>query len=133
MHGRRGARAGIVIGVVASLLPVAFFPCRLNAAVTREEVERAIHDGVRFLTQAQRSDGSWADVHTDTKTGTTSLVTLALLTAGQKKGAGYSLRHWSSCATSDPTSSTAPTQSPSRPWFTRLPIRSATRCGSPRT
>ena len=32
----------------------------------------------------QRDDGSWADVENDAKTGITSLVTLALLTAGEK-------------------------------------------------
>src|SRR5262249_59483077 len=55
-----------------------------RAGVTREEVERAIHDGVRYLKQQQREDGSWPDVEGDTKSGTTSLVTLALLTAGEK-------------------------------------------------
>ena len=54
------------------------------AAVTREEVERAIREGVRFLKQEQRADGSWADVQGEARTGTTSLVTLALLTAGEK-------------------------------------------------
>ena len=54
------------------------------AGVTREEVERAIRDGVRFLKQQQRDDGSWADVEGEAKSGTTSLVTLALLTAGEK-------------------------------------------------
>ena len=86
MNGRRTVRAWVLIGLVASSLLLGTSPrSRLDAAVTREEVERAIRDGVRFLTQAQRGDGSWPDVHTDTKTGTTSLVTLALLTAGEKK------------------------------------------------
>jgi len=55
------------------------------------EVQRAITQGVGFLTQEQRSDGSWLDVEsgadierTVRQTGTTSLVTLALMTAGEK-------------------------------------------------
>ena len=52
--------------------------------MTREEVERAIREGVRFLKGLQRDDGSWADVENDARTGVTSLVTLALLTAGEK-------------------------------------------------
>jgi hypothetical protein len=54
------------------------------AAVTREEVERAIREGVRYLRSVQRGDGSWADVENDHRTGVTSLVTLALLTAGER-------------------------------------------------
>ena len=54
-----------------------------RAAVTREEVERAIRGGVRFLLKQQREDGSWADVEEASRTGTTSLITLALLTAGE--------------------------------------------------
>ena len=56
---------------------------RSGAGVTREEVERAIRDGVRFLKSQQRDDGSWPDVEGDARSGTTSLVTLALLTAGE--------------------------------------------------
>src|SRR5271166_5349538 len=55
-----------------------------HGAVTREEVERAIRDGLRYLKQAQRADGSWDDASPQARTGTTSLVTLALLTAGEK-------------------------------------------------
>ena len=54
-----------------------------RGAVTREEVERAIKDGVRYLKTQQREDGSWADLDTSARTGSTSLVTLALLTAGE--------------------------------------------------
>ena len=57
-------------------------PCLAN--VTREEVERAIREGVRYLKNQQRADGSWSDVENEAKTGTTSLITLALLTAGEK-------------------------------------------------
>ena len=55
----------------------------VRAAVTREEVERAIRDGVHFLKQQQRADGSWVEADNEAHTGTTSLVTLALLTAGE--------------------------------------------------
>ncbi|MDR3634822.1 MAG: DUF4159 domain-containing protein [Isosphaeraceae bacterium] len=54
-----------------------------HGAVTREEVERAIRDGVKYLLDLQRDDGSWADIDNEAHTGTTSLVTLALLTAGE--------------------------------------------------
>ncbi len=51
--------------------------------VTKEQVERAIKEGVRFLKSEQRADGSWLDRDPKAKAGTTSLVTLALLTAGE--------------------------------------------------
>ena len=54
------------------------------AGVTSEEVEQAIREGVRFLKERQRTDGSWTDADAAARTGTTSLVTLALLTAGEK-------------------------------------------------
>ena len=81
------ARPRIWIGLAAAAL-VSFAADRgpLHAAVSREEVERAIREGVRFLKQEQRADGSWADVYGDARTGTTSLVTLALLTAGEPPG-----------------------------------------------
>ncbi len=53
-------------------------------ASTREEVERSIREGVRFLKEQQNKDGSWNDLDEKTRTGMTSLVTLALLTAGEK-------------------------------------------------
>ena len=59
-------------------------PKQCDAGVTREEVERAIREGVRFLKGQQRDDGSWADVENDARTGVTSMVTLSLLTAGEK-------------------------------------------------
>jgi RNA polymerase sigma factor (sigma-70 family) len=49
-----------------------------------ERVDRAIHGGVDFLKARQRPDGSWPDIELETKTGATSLVTLALLAAGEK-------------------------------------------------
>jgi RNA polymerase sigma factor (sigma-70 family) len=48
------------------------------------QVERAIREGVQFLTAQQKPDGSWADVENESKTGVTSLVTLTLLAAGEK-------------------------------------------------
>src|SRR3954453_19092092 len=78
-------RSRVAIGVViATLLALLFGPPSARAAVTREEVERAIREGVRYLKNEQRADGSWVDVHGEARTGTTSLVTLALLTAGEK-------------------------------------------------
>ena len=47
-------------------------------------MERAIRGGVQYLKAQQRPDGDWADVEQEARTGTTSLVTLALLTAGEK-------------------------------------------------
>ncbi len=58
------------------------------SAVTRDEVERSIRGGVRFLLKIQRSDGSWQEVDEEARTGTTSLVTLALLTAGESPDSG---------------------------------------------
>jgi hypothetical protein len=55
-----------------------------HADVTREEVERSIRDGIRYIKREQKADGSWRDADKDAKTGTTSLATLALLTAGEK-------------------------------------------------
>ncbi|HEX3447464.1 MAG TPA: DUF4159 domain-containing protein [Isosphaeraceae bacterium] len=69
----------IVVSVIAQLACSAQCP----AAVTREEVERAIRDGVRYLKGLQHPNGSWSDVENEAKTGTTSLITLALLTAGE--------------------------------------------------
>ncbi|MHB1559549.1 MAG: DUF4159 domain-containing protein [Isosphaeraceae bacterium] len=54
-----------------------------RAGVTSEQVEHAIREGVRFLRSQQHPDGSWTDAEAQVKTGTTSLVTLALLTAGE--------------------------------------------------
>ena len=68
----------VLVGLIAdSLAP------RATGAVTREEVERAIRGGIRFLLKQQHDDGSWTDVEEASRTGTTSLVTLSLLTAGE--------------------------------------------------
>jgi Domain of unknown function (DUF4159) len=52
--------------------------------LSSQEVERAIRDGVRFLKERQRADGSWPDMDGRSLTGMTGLVTLALLTAEEK-------------------------------------------------
>jgi len=54
-----------------------------RAAITKEEVDRALRNGVRFLKSQQRNDGSWNEEDSDSAAGMTSLVTLALLTAGE--------------------------------------------------
>src|SRR5208337_545518 len=69
---------------IAGLLAILAAGVPSHGAVTREDVERAIRDGLRYLKQEQRADGSWDEVSQPAKTGTTSLVTLALLTAGEK-------------------------------------------------
>ena len=69
---------------IAGLLVILAAGVPSHGAVTREDVERAIRDGLRYLKQEQKADGSWEDVSAQAKTGTTSLVTLALLTAGEK-------------------------------------------------
>ncbi len=61
-------------------------PRQARGDVTRQEVEDAIRNGVRYLLQQQQADGSWPDADHRAHTGTTSLVTLALLTAGEKVG-----------------------------------------------
>ncbi len=73
----------VVVCLIASLLASVTSVRVARGAVTREEVERAIHDGVKYLKERQRPDGSWTDVDNGAHSGTTSLVTLALLTAGE--------------------------------------------------
>jgi hypothetical protein len=74
------------VGLVLLLMLSAPFGGRATAwaGVSSEQVERAIREGVRFLKDHQRADGSWAEVDPQTRIGTTCLVTLALLTAGEK-------------------------------------------------
>jgi serine/threonine protein kinase len=48
-----------------------------------EQVRLAIENGVRFLKAQQYEDGSWKDVESQSRTGTTR-VTLALLSAGEQ-------------------------------------------------
>ena len=76
--------SGYFVIIVVSIAAQFAAAGHCSANVTREEVERAIREGVRYLKSQQRADGSWSDVENEAKTGTTSLITLALLTAGEK-------------------------------------------------
>jgi hypothetical protein len=78
----RALRLLVVPAALIALALLAFAPT-LKADVTGEEVERAIKNGVHYLIKQQRADGSWAEIDDDARTGPTSLVTLALLTAGE--------------------------------------------------
>jgi RNA polymerase sigma factor (sigma-70 family) len=63
--------------------PIVAGPERRRSALG-EQVDRAIKGGIRFLESQQQPDGSWADIDQESKTGMTSLATLALLSAGEK-------------------------------------------------
>ncbi|MGP0067778.1 MAG: DUF4159 domain-containing protein, partial [Isosphaeraceae bacterium] len=76
------SKRGCWIGLV--LLSLLCGPGLARGAVTSEQVERAIREGMRFLKAQQRPDGSWPEIEQKANTGTTSLITLALLTAGEK-------------------------------------------------
>jgi len=84
----RATRLPAVLAILLALVGSDLAP-RAKAAVTREEVERAIKGGVRYLLKQQRPDGSWPEIDDDARTGTTSLVTLALLTAGESPDAPH--------------------------------------------
>lgn len=57
-------------------------PAQETSGITPQQVRKAIDDGVTFLKRSQRkSDGSWGE-YQGQPGGVTSLVTLALLTAG---------------------------------------------------
>ncbi|MBX6312883.1 MAG: DUF4159 domain-containing protein, partial [Isosphaeraceae bacterium] len=58
-----------------------------RAEVTRQDVERAIRDGVRYLRSQQLANGGWPGPN-----GASSLVTLALLTAGEPPDAPHMAR-----------------------------------------
>jgi hypothetical protein len=68
--------------LVVALLALVCLPPAAPAAVTREEVEQAIKDGIRFLKSQQNADGAWEDFDHRAQGGTTALAALALLTAG---------------------------------------------------
>ena len=83
--GERAGRLARVMTVAAGLGMVAVgLPVETaRAEVTSEQVEQAIRDGIRYLRSVQRGDGSWPEFSSPRyRTGTTSLATLALLTAG---------------------------------------------------
>src|SRR5262249_17398379 len=70
--------------IVAALAALFLGPACASGGVTSEQVEDAIREGVRFLKSQQQGDGSWTEAEAQVKTGTTSLVTLALITAGER-------------------------------------------------
>jgi type II secretory pathway pseudopilin PulG len=79
----RYMRLAAIAGIIAAVLVSGLAP-QARAAVTREQVEKAIRAGGRFLKEKQKDDGSWHDLDEErSKTGTTSLIVLALLTAGE--------------------------------------------------
>ena len=85
------------IGVVglAFLAEPVFGPATSRGEVTSEDVERAIREAVRFLKGHQRPDGSWPEVDGRAQSGTTSLIALALITAGESPASPAILRLWS--------------------------------------
>ncbi len=80
---RNSFRVIFLLGTVVAVALAPLFEPSARGAVTAEQVEQAIRDGVRFLKSKQRPDGSWFEIQADAPTGVTSLVTLALLTAGE--------------------------------------------------
>jgi hypothetical protein len=72
---------GIGVLGLAFLAGAVLLPTTTRGDVTSEDVERAIREGVNFLKNRQRPDGSWPDM--GAPTGMTSLGTLSLLTAGE--------------------------------------------------
>ncbi len=66
-------------------------PVRRLSALGKQ-VEAAIRQGVDFLKAQQKPDGSWADIENDARTGVTSMVTLALLSA-EKKPDSQAIKH----------------------------------------
>jgi hypothetical protein len=80
MRGSSTFRRAVSIAVLTILGGVA----TARAGVTSEQVQKAIDLGVRFLKQQQTDHGSWMDLDDNSKTGMTSLATLALLAAGEK-------------------------------------------------
>ncbi|WP_165247492.1 DUF4159 domain-containing protein [Paludisphaera soli] len=102
-HGFRG-RFGAIVELAAAAVVAWGTAGQARAAVTHEEVEKAIRDGVRYLKSMQIAEtGGWRDyqVGGEARTGLTSLVALALLTAGEpadsptiRKALDF-LRRWS--------------------------------------
>jgi hypothetical protein len=84
----RSTRMPLILAALLGLACSDLIP-PARAGVTREEVERAIRGGVRYLIKQQRLDGSWPEIDDDARTGTTSLVTLALLTSGEPADAPH--------------------------------------------
>lgn len=73
----------ILFSWIAMALPAPTYS-QANRGLSKEDVDRAIREGVRFLKTRQGNDGSWNNTGFDQHpTGMTGLVTLALLTAGE--------------------------------------------------
>jgi hypothetical protein len=72
------ARGTVALMVCVGLVSLLGHSRPSRADVTSEAVEKAVRDGMAFLLAKQNGNGSW-----DGNPGTTELVTLALLTAGQ--------------------------------------------------
>jgi hypothetical protein len=83
--GRSWQRSNpLAIGVVVALALIGGRPA--SAEVTADQVKQAISRGVDYLKRQQSENGSWSSSRTSgngQETGLTSLVTLALLTAGE--------------------------------------------------
>lgn len=80
-------RSALLLALLSVTLAMPPWPTR--ADVTSKEVEDSIRLGISYLLRQQRRDGSWPDADQLAKTGTTSLVMLALLTAGEKPDAPH--------------------------------------------
>jgi hypothetical protein len=80
--GSRSIRLTAIVGVFAAFLFMRL-PGRVLGAITSEEVEASIKRAIRYLKDSQKDDGSWLDADPEARSGTTSLVTLSLLTAGE--------------------------------------------------
>jgi serine/threonine protein kinase len=72
------------VASTAEKKPTVNAPAERRLVTFEDQVDRAIEDGAKFLLKQQKEDGSWSDVENEAKTGTTSLITLALLTASEK-------------------------------------------------
>ncbi len=79
-------RPRLALLIVAALIGVIATPTS-EAAVTAADVERSIRDGIAYLRNVQNPDGSWSG-----QVGTSALVTLALLTAGEPVEAPHMVR-----------------------------------------
>src|SRR5262249_32779408 len=79
---RRITRFACLTAALTAALPPAALAPQAHGAVTREQVENAIQKGIHYLKSTQRGDGSWVEADAEHR-GTTSLVVIALLTAGE--------------------------------------------------